>query len=133
MVEMRIYGISYGGVLMKKIILILTGLIIILILGNYIKNFHIGMLYSVNEDSYSQVDVGDSYIKFSLENVDSALKYARSEIRVEDDKVYVKNYHVFVRKVMVNNNMIYLDFDTSDINEVYLEDHENDVLIWYRE
>lgn len=118
---------------MKKTILILIGLVSILILGNYIKNFHIGMLYSVNEDSYSQVDVGDSYIKFSIENVDSALKYARSEIRVEDDKVYVKNYHVFVRKVMVNNNMIYLDFDTSDINEVYLEDHENDVLIWYRE
>jgi len=94
--------------------------------------FHLGSLINVEKIFYRNVVVQDDYVEFNVSTFDSALSYSRNVNRIEGSNLYINVYHALASRWRSNRGIVRIDVDTKDINEIYIEDDTNNILIWKR-
>jgi hypothetical protein len=119
-----------------KIRQMIAGIIcIVIIIGGAVllKTFIIGSLESVDIVPLNHISVSDTEIALSGELQASALAYKGFKYRIDGETMYVRVYSVVVSSFHKYGTIqIGIDGDFSNINKIYVEDSDNQRLIWDR-
>jgi len=116
---------------MKKIAII-SGILLSIVICIYINYFHLGSVIDIDRIHSSNIIVEDDYIELNVNTMDSALTYSRNVIRIEGQSLYIKIYYALPSKFRKIENTLKINLDTTEIDEVYIEDGTNTVEIWRR-
>lgn len=109
-------------------------IIVIFIIVIFVKLFIIGNLMSIERITINKVIVSESNVEVMGDFYrDSSLSFSGYKYRIDNGRMYIKIYSSFVSEMHRYSKFdINIKDDVKDIFAIYLEDFNNNKVIWQK-